>query len=118
MELDLLGILWLAIPGFFVLWALYAKLEQKSKSVKKQDPGHYLRQGGFLAICVALTFAIDRFVLPSVIESFLPEFIPVTMLRILLLPAVLLLGAVAVGGSKMPQIQRRDKAGRIKKGKP
>ena len=108
-------IIWCAIPIFFFGLALWGKLEVMSGQVKKDNPADLLRQGGFVALCVAAAIAIDQYLLPQLYTSFSPTWIPYGFYQLVLLPFLLYLGSVVIGPStdiriaKAPQTTYKGK---------
>ncbi|RMG41568.1 MAG: hypothetical protein D6719_08260 [Candidatus Dadabacteria bacterium] len=87
--------------------ALWAKLESLSnKGRKRKDAGDLARQGVFLSACVAVSIIIDRNVLEQYIMPFMPQFIPLWMLQLFLLPLVMYAGAIISGPSEEIKITR------------
>ena len=98
--------IWLAVPLFFFLMALWAKLEQISKSAKRQNPGDFMRQGTFVLFCVFAAMAIDQYLLVPSISPSLPSWLPAAFLQVLLLPVILLMAARSLGGTKPIKIKK------------
>ncbi len=95
---------WLLIPAFFFLLALWGLLENfSSRKGKKHKPGDQLKQGIFVLFCVLICIGLDRTVLEDVTNAIFPEWLPLEFFRALLLPLVLYLGALLIGPSKPPQ---------------
>jgi len=103
--LKFLYALWFAIPAFFFLTALWAKLEQLSRSPRRQNPGDFMRQGFFVLLCVLAAIGIDRYLLTALNDK-LPAWLPLPFLQVLLLPLVLLIGARLIGSSKPIKIEK------------
>lgn len=95
----LLYVIWCAIPGFFFLMALWGKLETMSGKNQRDDIRDFFNQGLFVSMCVITSFFIDKYLLPGIVESFAPEYLPLGFFEVLLLPFVLLLAAKLFGGS-------------------
>ena len=95
-----LYILWFLVPLFFFTMALWAWLERMGNREKKENPGDLMRQGVFVLICVLISIFIDQFMLDGVMSTFVGDWVPRGFLQVLLLPLVLLIGAITVGGSK------------------
>jgi hypothetical protein len=98
--------IWLGSALLYLLMALWAKLEQISNKQKHQNPGDFYSQGIFLAVCAALTIAIDHFFLQSLVANMAPEWLPLWFFRLLLFPAVIYLAAITFGPSKKILISR------------
>jgi len=95
-----LYIIWFLIPASFFILALFARLEQMGGSVRKQNPVDFLRQGFFVLIAVLVAVAIDRYILPGFVAAWAPDYLPLGLFQILLLPAVLLGASYLIGPSK------------------
>lgn len=95
---------WILLPVTFFSLATYAKLEMLSGSIKKHNPQDLFHQAIFLSIAVALTILVDQYILVHAVD-YLPSFIPLGFLQIILLPLVLLAGARQFGGSKQIMIE-------------
>ena len=108
-----LHIVWILFPAFFFVMALWAKLEQFSKSARKQNPGDFFKQGLFIAACSLLAFIIDLNFLRSFNDSFVP-FLPLLLLQIVLYPFILLIGAKLLGPSKDILVGRPNKDNAVK----
>ena len=107
--MDVIRFIWLCIPGIYYIIALWGWLEKKGRSVKKQNPGDFLKQGTFILISVGLTFLIDIYVLADLV-ALLPNIMPLLFYRLVLLPVVLFLVASMTGGSK-PASLKKNKRG-------
>ena len=107
--------IWFLFPAFFFVMAFWSYLEKISNKHKKENPGDFLSQGIFVLICVAICIIIDQFALESFWQSLLSDYVPLGFLQILLLPAVLYIGAMLIGPSKAILI---DRAPRPTRGKP
>lgn len=101
-------VIWIIIPLFFFTVALWAKLEQMSKSRKKQNPGDFIRQGVFLSVCTILAIAINHYVIVPQKESF--ELIPMGLVQTLLYPLILIIGAKVIGGTDPLRVKRGGRA--------
>ena len=95
-----LYILWFLLPTAFFLLALFAKLEQMGGSVKKQNPIDFLRQGMFVLGAVIIAVIIDRYFLEDLVTNYAPDYMPLGLFQVLLLPAVLVVGSYMIGPSK------------------
>lgn len=95
-----LYIIWLLIPGFFFLLALWAKLEKMGKSSQKQNPADFFRQGTFLLICVVISIIIDALFLDAIVGMLDFMSFPKGVFQFLLLPVVCVLLAMVIGPSK------------------
>lgn len=94
---------WVAVPTVFLLIALYEKLEEVSGKREREggwkDP---LGQALFLAGCVLVSYCIDKFI-PYKAWGLSPY---KTFLRIVILPAVCVVGASVIGPSKEPEPEK------------
>jgi len=96
-----LYMVWFAIPGFFLLTALWAFLEHTTnRKGPKQNPADNFKQFLFVALCVGIAVLIDQTVLPDLVKNMAPDWIPLGFFEVLLLPFVLLLGAKIIGPTK------------------
>lgn len=102
-----LWIIWILVPVTYLLMAVWAKLEQIGKKSRKhpREAGELFRQAVFTSACVAIAFFIDIFMLEQAIEPLLPSFLPIGIVKILLLPIILYLAALMVGGKKQVRIE-------------
>ncbi len=57
-------------------------------------------------LCVLLAIGIDRWLLVPHISSLLPDYIPLAVLQVLLLPLILLIAARTAGGTKPIKISK------------
>lgn len=108
--MDIVQIIWLCIPALYFIIALWGWLEKKGRSVKKQNPGDFLKQGTFVFVAVGLALLIDAYWLSDIVAS-LPDIMPLLFYRIILLPVLLLICAKLIGGSKPHSIKRGNRAG-------
>lgn len=108
--LYLLYLLWLSLPLFFFGFALWGKLEAISNKDKHENSGDFFRQGVFVSLCVGLAVLIDKFALESFVENYSPEFMPLGFWQVILLPAILVLGAKLIGPTKAIRPGRRKVA--------
>lgn len=104
-----LYVVWLSLPTFFFLMALWGKLEQLGKSAQKHRPGDFLRQGLFVGACVALCILIDQYLIESIHESIAPDLIPLGFYQAILLPVVLTIAATLAGPSEVIRITKAPK---------
>ncbi len=111
-----LYIIWILIPASFLLLALWEKFEQWStkRSQHGRQAAEFLRQSVFLAVVVALAFFINAYFIDS-LATLMPSFIPKGVLQVALVPALLCLGAVLLGGSKPIRISKAPRTGGKKK---
>lgn len=104
-----LYILWILVPLTYFLLALWSRLEQ-STQIKKgkkrsKEASDLISQAYFVSGCSLATFLIDKYFIHQV-EPFLPSFIPLGFVQIMLLPVVLYIGGMLVGGSKPIRIEK------------
>lgn len=109
--MDLIQFLWLCIPTLYFLIALWSWLEKKGRSVKKQNPGDFFKQGSFIVVAVAAAFVIDIYFLESIVDL-LPNLMPLLFYRIVLLPITLFLSSLLIGGSKTQSLKKKTHARR------
>ena len=113
-----LYILWFLIPIFFFVMALWAKLEQLgNKKGKKQNPGDFFKQGIFVLGCAIVSVLLDKFVLPKLVETISPDWLPMGFYQAVLLPVVMVLGAKIVGGSEEIRINPSNQSKSNKRGR-
>lgn len=100
---------WFLIPTFFLVLALWGKLEQLSGQAKRDDIGDYVRQGVFVLVCALVSVFIDKYMLESFhafLQSFLVLDFSIWLLKVLLLPVVLYVAAFVAGPSKQIRITK------------
>lgn|GEM_PF-1545385 len=95
-----LYVIWFLIPAAFFIMALWSSLEKIGGKKKQEHPGDFLKQGVFVLVCVLISILLDQFVVESLVESLLGDYVPLVFVQIMVLPLVLYLGALAVGPSK------------------
>ena len=105
--MDFIQFIWLSIPALYYLISLWGWLEKKGRSVKKQNPGDFLKQGTFILLSVGIAFVLDIYLLEDLV-ALLPDLMPLLFYRILLLPVVLFLVASATGGSTPHSLKKKD----------
>lgn len=110
-----LYIIWFLFPLFFLLMALWAFLERLSGKRDRQDGSDALKQGLFVLCCVLVAVAIDMYVLPDLVESLAPDWIPLGFFQVILLPVIFYLGALVFGGSKEILIGKAPKPSQAKR---
>ena len=102
-------IIWTLIPLGFLLAALWAKLESMGSSASQKrakEAVDLFKNFLFLAACCGITFLIDINFSKQIVEPLMPSFVPLGMFRVLLLPIVLYIGALLLGGSKPIRIKK------------
>ena len=108
-----LYVIWFLFPVFFLLMALWSKLEQVGGKKRQEHPEDFLRQGVFVLCCVLVAVGINEYVLPRVVAAYSPEAVPLQFYQVVLLPLVLLIGAKIMGPtsdlkiSKPPDLSRK-----------
>ena len=100
MSATFLYFIWALVPVIFFLAALWSALEKISKSSRPQDPKLLLKQGLFTLLCVIIAVLIDHYLLRQELVDVLPEWLPLLIIEIFLLPFILWLMALCIGGSK------------------
>lgn len=106
---------WLGLPLIFFTLALWSKLEELSGMQKKDRPADMMRQGGFVLLCGLIAVAIDYYLLEDLYNSLSPDWIPLGLYRLLLLPVVLLLGAKFAGPTREIKISKAPRPSQYKK---
>jgi len=113
-----LYIIWLLVPLIFFLLALWSKLEQGTKASKgkkvNKEPGDLFRQAIFVSGCSVITFLVD-YLLTEKIAEILPAMVPIAFFQLMLLPIILYLGAITVGGSKPIRIKKAPRPSQHKR---
>ena len=110
-----LYVIWFIIPAIFFTIALWAKLEEMSGHAQRQNTGDYIRQGGFVLVCVLLAVFIDQQYLRTIVDLISPDWIPFGFYEIMLLPVILYLAASMLGPSKQiliskaPRVSSKDR---------
>jgi len=95
-----LYVIWFLCPTLFFLLALWSKLEHIGGRLKRDNPADLLSQGAFVLVCVLISIAIDKTLLPAVADTLAPTVLPLGFYQALLLPFVLVVAAKIYGGSK------------------
>ena len=103
-----LYIIWFLFPAFFLLLALWGKLEQMGNKQKAQNPGDFFKQGVFVLFCVIIAVFIDQQILEGLVSSFSPDFIPLGFYQVLLLPLLLLVAAKLVGPTTTISLKKKQ----------
>lgn len=103
--------IWILVPGAFFLMALWSYLEQSTQIRKgkkrSEEPRDLFKQAIFLSGCSVLTYLLDHFLIQSGSLDFLfGEWTPKPMLRLFLYPLILYIGAISLGQTKRPSIER------------
>lgn len=110
-----LYIIWFLVPLFFFgvwIWGLLEKLSGKAEKGAHSDA---LKQAIFVLACVLMAVAIDQSLLPDLVNSYAPEFLPLGFFEAILLPAILYIGALIVGPSKAIRIQKAPQLAKRKR---
>lgn len=110
--LTLLYVIWFLIPLFFFSIALWSTLESAGGKHKRENPGDFFRQGVFALVCVLISVAIDQTVLEGLVGTFSPDFIPLGVYQVLLLPFILYLAARILGPTQDIRIKKAPRSGR------
>ena len=110
-----LYVIWLIIPGIYLLLALWSKLEQISNKAKKEDPRDFLRQGFYVLLCAGFCILIDRYVLEIITNFIDSPWLPLGFLEAILFPIVLLVTAKLFGGSKEIRIEKAPRPSQPRK---
>lgn len=101
--------LWILPPLLLFGMGIWAKLEKFSGSPKKQDPLDFLKQGMFVLFCVGIAILLDRYFIVPKVEGYLPTWIPIEFVQLMILPTILWLAAISIGGSKANLIKKAPK---------
>ena len=109
-----LYIIWFTIPICFFLMAAWSQLEQVNESNRKHDAKDLYKQGLFVLGCAFAALALNEMLLEPVVGPTLPKLVPLGVLQVLLLPAVLTIGAHLIGGSKPVRIERSSRSKRTR----
>ena len=114
-----LYIIWALIPIIYFLLALWAILEKFGDKRKQtnREAADLFKQLGIVSIFVAICFIIDMFFLESTLAPLIPSFIPIELIRILLLPLVFLIGSHALGGTEPERVMHGARNSQSKKKK-
>jgi hypothetical protein len=112
---NVLYILWFLPPVALLLIALWAKLEQFSRKEAREHSMDYVKNALFLVVCALVAIAIDTNILEDLVNIFSPDFIPLGFYQIMLLPAVLVIGAKIYGGSKGIRIDKAPRPSNVHK---
>ena len=122
--MDIIQIVWLCIPGLYLIVGFYDWLEKTFNKVsnKKREPEQFLRQLIYISITVGACMLFDNIVVKPTIGPKLPKFFPLVLFRIFLLPAFFLLTARIFGSTHQYSIRdtkaRQDaRKNQYKKGK-
>lgn len=92
-------------------------MEQGTKGKQaSKEPADLLRQAFFVSGCSLVTFLIDYLFSESVSEL-LPSFIPIEFVQLMILPVVLYIAALTVGGSKPIRIKKAPRPSQYKRDK-
>jgi len=97
--MDILYPIWFLLPLIYLLIGLWTWLEKKGRAIKKQNPGDFFKQGFFITLVVIVCILIDQYLLED-LAAFLPAWIPLLLYRLLLLPLMLYIAALTLGGTK------------------
>jgi hypothetical protein len=92
--------IWSLIPFVLFLMSLWSYLEKVGGKKKQERPGDLFKQGLFTTGCVLASVVIDQYLLPSLDGSFLTDFVPFGVFRVILFPFVLFVAAYLIGPTK------------------
>jgi len=109
-----LYIFWFALPALFLTLAFLNKLQEMEGYAKKDGFKDLINQFLFVFACAVMTVFLDRQFIPWLAEDLLGNFFPLLLLRMLLFPTVLFLGAkligptrrIMIGGKRKPPTRR------------
>ncbi len=107
--------IWLLLPIFYFVVALWGKLERSSGERNRDDLGDYVRNGTVALLAVIVSVGIDRFLLPALDDTLLTDLMPIFFFRVLLYPVVFVLINLALGPSKKIQIPTTPKLEQYKR---
>ena len=96
--------MWIGFPLVFFIIATTLLLERTSTKSDRTDYFYYYRQFLFLTGCSFITYLIDLFGTPF-LHAFLGES-EILVIRLLIYPVVLVIGAMTVGGTPAVKIER------------
>ena len=104
-------IVWALIPIGYFLSALWAKLEQMTNQRKKnfREAGDITKQAFVVTGMVGICYLIDIFLMDNTIAPLLPSFVPKEFAELILLPLVMYIGALAMGGTDPIRITKAPK---------
>lgn len=112
-----LYIIWFLIPLFFFLMALWVQTEKWSGKASRENVKDYIKQGGFVLLCVLLSVGIDYFAIARMDLDKLPSWLPPNFLRVFILPLVLYIAALIIGPTRDIRIEREGKLSKEKEKK-
>lgn len=103
--------MWVLVPVAFFLMALWSWLEQSTQVRKgkkrSEEPQDLTKQAIFLSICSIIAWGVDALIIQSGSVDFLfGEWTPKPMVRFFVYPLILYIGAVTVGQTKRPSIDK------------
>ncbi|MBX7145044.1 MAG: hypothetical protein K1X79_11380 [Oligoflexia bacterium] len=110
----LLYIIWFLIPTFFLGAWLWGTLEKFGGNEQRGATKDALKQAFFVLACVLMSVAIDQSLLPDLVSSYAPDFLPLGFFQVILLPAILYIGALIVGPSREIRISKAPRLGKRK----
>lgn len=99
-----LYVIWFLLPLFFVIFAIWAKLEQWQGQPKRERAGDYARQAVFTFVCAVIAVLLDQYVVTGLVNWIDSSLMPLGLAQILLYPLVLLVGARFIGGTPQEHI--------------
>jgi hypothetical protein len=92
--------IWLSLPVFYLLMALWSALEKVGNKEKRESPTDQLRQALFCLVCAGIAILIDQYLLEDLANALIPSWLTLLFYQVFLYPVVLYLGAMALGPSK------------------
>jgi hypothetical protein len=102
--------IWFLVPAFFLVLALWSKMEHlASRGERGRDAADLARQGVFVLVAACLCLAIDTYVFLPHVEPILPTWLPIGVLEVAIFPLILVLQALIVGPSKNIAITSRQR---------
>ncbi len=107
--------IWFLLPFGVFLVALWAKLEKFGGRERTENPVDHIKNAVFLLACALVAVVVDQYVLESLVSMLSPDFIPLSVYQILLLPMILVIGAKITGGSTPISIDRAPRPSKIHK---
>jgi hypothetical protein len=96
----LVYVIWISIPLVMTCLILWDAVDNIVKGRKNKHFFAQLRQTLFVVVAICCCIVLDMFVLDFLVGLPLVDIIGRDLLLVLLLPAVLLIGALAIGPSK------------------
>lgn len=103
----------LVVIGYFMLglWAMLEKMGDKVSPKGRHEARDIFKQFVFVVVVIGICVLSDLFLVDSMIMPMMPDFVPRAFIQVILLPAVLYLGSLAIGGSKPLRVEKGKKPG-------